>query len=91
SLVAKHGFEVESWALRPISANLAPLFFDTHETASTWYEVFWWMHVLVVFGFMNFLPYSKHLHVFTSIPNVYFEKLGKKKFEIKPINLEDES
>ncbi len=33
---------------------------------------FWWTHALLVLVFLNYLPYSKHLHVITSIPNVYF-------------------
>ncbi len=90
--VASNNFQLQNWEVRPISASLAPIFFSTSGGNSViWYEFFWWVHILVVFGFMNFLPYSKHLHVFTSIPNVYFEKLGKKKYEITSINLEDES
>ncbi len=92
SSVAINNFKLHDWEVRPVSAVLAPLFYGVNSTsASTWYEVFWWMHILVVFGFMNFLPYSKHLHVFTSIPNVFFEKPKEKKFEIKPLDLEDES
>lgn len=90
--VAANNFQLHNWEIRPISAELAPIFFNTGiENAAIWYEIFWWIHILVIFSFMNFLPYSKHLHVFTSIPNVYFEKLGSKKFELRPINLEDES
>jgi Fe-S oxidoreductase len=92
SSIAANNFQLHDWEVRPISANLAPIFFGSAQnTASLWYEIFWWMHILVIFGFMNFLPYSKHLHVFTSIPNVYFEKLGVKKYEIKSIDLEDET
>ncbi|MBT8221505.1 MAG: 4Fe-4S dicluster domain-containing protein, partial [Bacteroidia bacterium] len=32
----------------------------------------WWLHILVVFGFMNYLPYSKHLHIFLAFPNTYY-------------------
>jgi len=92
SSVAANGFVLHDWEIRPISASLAPIFFSSSSSnANLWFEIFWWIHILVIFGFMNFLPYSKHLHVFTSIPNVYFEKLGLKKFELKPIDLEDES
>lgn len=35
----------------------------------------WWLHVLVVFGFILYLPISKHLHVFLSFPNIYFNRL----------------
>lgn len=92
SSVAANNFQLNDWEIRPISANLAPIFYGfVPNSAYVYYEIFWWIHILVIFGFMNFLPYSKHLHVFTSIPNVYFEKLGIKKFEIKSIDLEDES
>jgi Fe-S oxidoreductase/nitrate reductase gamma subunit len=33
--------------------------------------VFWWTHALLVLAFLNYLPYSKHLHIVSSIPNVY--------------------
>jgi len=88
--VAANNFQLHQWEIRPISASLAPSFFNA-DNASLWYEIFWWVHILVIFGFMNFLPYSKHLHVFSSVPNVYFEKLGLKKFELKPLDLEDEN
>lgn len=40
-------------------------------TAATVVTVAWWLHVLLVLAFLNYLPYSKHLHVITSLPNVY--------------------
>ena len=39
--------------------------------------IFWWLHAVVLLGFMNFLPYSKHMHILTAIPNVYLRTLGK--------------
>ncbi|HBA86604.1 MAG TPA: electron transfer flavoprotein [Geobacter sp.] len=39
--------------------------------------VLWWIHALALLGFMNFLPYSKHMHILTAIPNVYLRRLGK--------------
>jgi heterodisulfide reductase subunit C len=35
----------------------------------------WWLHVLIVFVFILYLPLSKHLHIFLAFPNVYFSKL----------------
>jgi Fe-S oxidoreductase len=35
-------------------------------------RVFWWIHALVLLFFLNYLPYSKHLHVLTAIPNCFF-------------------
>jgi Fe-S oxidoreductase/nitrate reductase gamma subunit len=40
-------------------------------TAATVVTVTWWLHILLVLVFLNYLPYSKHLHVITSLPNVY--------------------
>lgn len=38
----------------------------------------WWGHFAVVMGFMVYLPFSKHLHIFWAFPNVYFSKLEPK-------------
>lgn len=38
----------------------------------------WWLHIIVVFAFLNYLPYSKHLHIFLAFPNTYFAKLQPK-------------
>jgi len=35
----------------------------------------WWGHILLIFVFANYLPYSKHFHVFLSIPNVFLSNL----------------
>ena len=35
----------------------------------------WWFHIVGVFVFLNYIPYSKHFHVFLSFPNVYYAKL----------------
>ncbi len=39
--------------------------------------VFWWLHAALLLAFMNFLPYSKHLHILTAIPNVFLRSLEK--------------
>lgn len=40
-----------------------------------YYEIFWWSHILLIFIFANMLPYSKHFHVFMSVPNVFLSRL----------------
>jgi len=35
----------------------------------------WWIHVLIILTFLNLLPRSKHFHIITAIPNVFFRKL----------------
>lgn len=43
-------------------------------TLETIGEVAWWVNLALVLGFGAYLPYSKHFHIITSIPNVYFTK-----------------
>ena len=73
-----------------IGRAMIPLFSSIQWiNVQVWFESFWWTHMLFVLGFLNYLPYSKHLHVLTSIPNVYFTSL-KPHGALKPINLEAE-
>ena len=46
-----------------------------NHAARTASDVSWWIHNLVVLTFLNLLPLSKHFHVITAIPNVFFSKL----------------
>ncbi|MEW5800244.1 MAG: (Fe-S)-binding protein [Bacteroidota bacterium] len=73
----------------PISSFLSS-FFEYSRTTYIAEKFFWWAHIGLVLAFLNYLPYSKHLHVLTSIPNVFFASL-KPKGALKPINLQDET
>lgn len=53
------------------------------------YKSMWWLHLIALYGFANFLPYSKHFHVFTSLFNIYFRDLEPQK-NLKPMDLEAE-
>ena len=44
-------------------------------TIHFWHEFNWWGHIVLIFIFANILPYSKHFHVFTSVPNVLLSRL----------------
>ena len=44
----------------------------SHTTLQTLSAVGWWGHILVVFGFLAYLPYSKHLHIILAFPNTFF-------------------
>jgi heterodisulfide reductase subunit C/nitrate reductase gamma subunit len=60
----------------PVSQFFLGMFTTTTESALRfWYEFFWWSHILTIFVFANYLPYSKHFHVFMSVPNVFFSRL----------------
>jgi len=88
--IAANNFNLHDYEVRPISAWLSSNLFSGGTNTAAVYEIAWWIHILTIFVFMNYLPYSKHFHVYTSIPNVYFSKIGSKKYALKPINLEDE-
>jgi heterodisulfide reductase subunit C len=62
--------------LFPVSTLLAGFFRGGQsESYSLMYEASWWTHILLIFFFANMLPYSKHFHVFMSIPNVFLSRL----------------
>ena len=35
----------------------------------------WWLHITGIFAFLNYLPYSKHLHILLAFPNAYYMRL----------------
>jgi len=35
----------------------------------------WWLHILGILAFLNYLPYSKHLHILLAFPNAYYARL----------------
>lgn len=63
-----------TWAVRPISKPLmGSLGWVVGDSgANILFYVSWWIHGVLILGFLNYLPFSKHLHVLTSIPNVFF-------------------
>jgi len=54
------------------------------------YRVSWWSHALLVLAFLNYLPYSKHLHVVSSLFNVFFSNTSWKgeRAVMRPMDLE---
>jgi Fe-S oxidoreductase/nitrate reductase gamma subunit len=60
----------------PISTLVAGLLTGRSPQAMhSLYAVCWWTHILTIFVFANILPYSKHFHVFMSVPNVFLSRL----------------
>ena len=69
-----HGEEIAG--VYPVSMYLADWFGGLPAgQVIFWHEFNWWMHILWIFIFANILPYSKHFHVFMSIPNVFLSRL----------------
>ncbi len=64
------------YGVYPVSAFIARLTSgNSSETFRLVYEGSWWTHILLIFLFANILPYSKHFHVFMSVPNVFLSRL----------------
>jgi Fe-S oxidoreductase/nitrate reductase gamma subunit len=62
----------------PVSNLIASSFSSVSVNGLDGYiKAFWWIHAIVLLGFMNYLPYSKHMHILTSIPNLFFRSLTK--------------
>jgi heterodisulfide reductase subunit C len=62
-----------------ISQFIAPLFSGLSEgTLHIIERSAWWIHILGILTFLNYLYYSKHLHILLAFPNVYYGKLTPK-------------
>ena len=60
----------------PISQFLLPIFEGmSNATLIIIERAAWWLHILGILFFLNYLYYSKHLHILLAFPNVYFSKL----------------
>ena len=60
----------------PVSRIFAS-FFSSEGNPETFHfvtRVFWWIHALVFLTFLVYIPYSKHLHVLTSLFNVFYRR-----------------
>lgn len=63
----------------PISGFIAPLFHGfSAETLIIIERTAWWFHILGILVFLNYLYFSKHLHIILAFPNVYFGKVVPK-------------
>ena len=63
----------------PISGQIAPLFDGMSVTSVVAIErTAWWLHILGILFFLNYLYYSKHLHILLAFPNTYFANLNPK-------------
>ena len=62
-----------------ISSQLKPLLNSFSESQLSSIEhTAWWLHILGIYAFMNYLPYSKHLHIILAFPNAYYASLEPK-------------
>jgi heterodisulfide reductase subunit C len=67
-----YGFAISSW--------IGPLVFGGMDVHSLHIieQIGWWGHILMVFTFLNYLPYSKHFHILLAFPTTYYSNLENK-------------
>lgn len=62
-----------------ISNSIAPLWSGLSEgTLHLLERSFWWVHIVGILAFLNYLPYSKHFHIILAFPNTYYANLKAK-------------
>ena len=70
---AAHYLQTETFV---VSGLLTPLFENLSVGTLVAIErTCWWLHIAGIFVFLNYLPYSKHLHIVTAFPNTYYSRL----------------
>ncbi|HVV86100.1 MAG TPA: (Fe-S)-binding protein [Kofleriaceae bacterium] len=70
-----------------IARWLAPL---SPDVAARGHQVSYWLHVVILFTFLNYLPYSKHIHLLGALPNIFARNLSRRTMDLPKANLEDE-
>jgi Fe-S oxidoreductase len=95
-----HGFE-GALALRetgqlpsgaPVSAVLARALSPIAEAAGErGVSAAFWLHTGILLSFLNYLPYSKHIHLLGALPNIALRNLSPRKMDLPKLDLEDEN
>ncbi len=78
------GAFVSSALAQPLRAGVAPAALEAG------FAALWWAHVALVAAFLCYLPFSKHLHIATSFPNIWYRKL-RPRGELPKMDIEDEN
>lgn len=63
----------------PVSQYIAPIFDGmSNQLVFMLERTFWWLHISIILVFLNYLYFSKHLHILLAFPNTYFADLNPK-------------
>jgi ferredoxin len=65
-------FPISSWLVVPFYQSLSD------GTLLMLERGMWWFHILGIFAFMNYLPFSKHFHIIMAFPNTFYSNLNAK-------------
>ncbi len=76
----------------PVSNIVARLLTNASATDLQLIEsVAYWLHMIIVLTFLNYLPYSKHIHLIGALPNIFTRNLSDRKLDLPKLDLEDEN
>jgi heterodisulfide reductase subunit C len=62
----------------PISSLIAPILSVNAHTLVITERACWWLHIVGILAFLNYLPYSKHFHILLAFPNTWYSNLEPK-------------
>jgi Fe-S oxidoreductase len=51
----------------------------------------YWLHILILLTFLNYLPYSKHIHLLGALPNIFTRNRSARRLDLPKLDLEDET
>ncbi|MEO8552619.1 MAG: (Fe-S)-binding protein, partial [Kofleriaceae bacterium] len=75
----------------PVSGTIAGWLSPLSGAAAHHGHVFgYWLHVLILLTFLNYLPYSKHIHLLGALPNIFARNRSERRMDLPKIDLEDE-
>jgi heterodisulfide reductase subunit C len=75
----------------PVSSIWASVFSGCSENSLIGIErTCWWLHIVGIMAFLNYVPYSKHFHIFLAFPNTYYSNLNSKGKFTNPENITNE-
>ncbi len=84
-------FSGPEWAASLPGGGSEHLFVDIDKSnAHLFAEIHWWGHMGVVLAFLNYLPFSKHIHVLGSGPNILLRRQGQRGIMPKLLLMPDE-
>ncbi len=75
TLGAEHYINAGSFPVSQYLVNLLP---ENINSLIAIERGMWWFHILGILAFLNYVPYSKHFHIFLAFPNTYFSNLDAK-------------
>lgn len=84
--VARYGDKAGAFVSNALAIPLRSL---SPDVLGATFTVLWWAHILLVAAFLCYLPFSKHLHIATAFPNIWFRKLAPRG-ELPKLDLEAE-